>query len=49
MGPKENLIHCRSVAGPAGLYEICVLPEDETRAREIVREIVEVVDDWLTS
>jgi hypothetical protein len=49
MGLKENLIHCRSVAGPAGLYKICVLAEDETRAREIVREIVEVVDDWLTS
>lgn len=45
MGLKENLIHFHSIADPDGLYKICVLSEDETRAREIVREIVEVVDD----
>jgi len=45
MGLKENLIHFHSIADPGGLYKICVLSEDETRAREIVREIVEVVDD----
>jgi len=38
---NENLIHFRSDLGPEGRREICVLPEDESRAREIVREIVE--------
>jgi hypothetical protein len=40
---KENLIHFRSDLGPEGKREICVLPEDESRAREIVHEIVEDV------
>jgi hypothetical protein len=40
---KENLIHFRSDLDPEGRREICVLPEDESRAREIVREIVEDV------
>lgn len=38
---RENLIHFRSDLGQEGRREICVLPEDESRAREIVREIVE--------
>lgn len=45
MGLKENLIRFTSIAGPGGLYKICVLPEDEARARAIVREIVEISDD----
>lgn len=45
VGLKENLIHFSSVAGPGGLYKICVLPKEEARAREIVREIVEIADD----
>jgi hypothetical protein len=38
---KENLIHFRSDLDSEGRREICVLPEDESRAGEIVREIVE--------
>jgi hypothetical protein len=38
---KENLIHFRSDLGSEGRPEIYVLPEDEFRAREIVREVVE--------
>lgn len=40
MSLKENLIHCR-VDGDGGNKTVFVLPEDEARAREIVREIVE--------
>ena len=39
MGLKENLIHCR-VDGDGGDKAVFVLPEDEARAREIVREII---------
>jgi hypothetical protein len=38
---KENLIHFSSFAGAGGLHNVCVLPEDEARAREIVREIID--------
>jgi hypothetical protein len=41
---KENLIHCR-VDHNDGLYKAFVMPEDEARAREIVREIVEGLPD----
>jgi hypothetical protein len=37
----ENRIHARVAAGAA--YRLFVLPEDEERAREIVREVVEGV------
>ena len=38
---KENFIHFRSDLGSEGRRDIYVLPEDETHAYEIVREIVE--------
>jgi len=38
----ENHIHAR-VAETKGVYGLFVLPGDETRAREIVREVVEGV------
>ena len=38
----ENRIHAR-VAEGGGKYQVFVLPEDEARAREIVREVVEGV------
>jgi hypothetical protein len=38
----ENQIHAR-VAETGGAYRLFVLPGDETRAREIVREVVEAV------
>ena len=41
---KENLIHCR-VDHNDGLYKAFVMPEDEARAREIVREIVDGLPD----
>ena len=40
---KENLIHFRSDSTPDGDHEIFVLPKDESRACEIVREIVKDV------
>jgi hypothetical protein len=36
---RENFIRCRERSSPDGLKQIFVLPEDESRAREIVREI----------
>ena len=44
MALKENLIHCR-VDHRDGLYKAFVMPEDEARAREIVREVVEGLPD----
>lgn len=44
MALKENLIHCR-VDHRDGLYKAFVMSEDEARAREIVREIVEGLPD----
>ena len=44
MALKENLIHCR-VDHHDGLCKAFVMPEDEARAREIVREIVEGLPD----
>jgi len=44
MALKENLIHCR-VDHNDGLYKAFVMPEDEARAREIVREVVEGLPD----
>jgi len=38
---RENFIQCRERSSPDGLKQIFVLPEDESRAREIVREIEE--------
>ena len=38
---RENSIRCRERPSPDGLRQIFVLPEDEPRAREIVREIEE--------
>jgi hypothetical protein len=38
---RENFIRCRESSSPDGLKQIFVLPEDESRAREIVREIEE--------
>ncbi len=40
MALKENLIHCRLDLHD-GVRKAFVLPEDEARAREIVREIIE--------
>jgi hypothetical protein len=39
---SENEIHSR-VADTEGMWRLFVLPDDETRAREIVREVVEGV------
>ena len=39
---RENRIHFRH-SETGGEYQLFVLPEDETRAREIVREVVEGV------
>jgi hypothetical protein len=36
----ENQIHAR-VAEAKGVHRLFVLPEDEARAREILREVVE--------
>jgi len=44
MALKENLIHCR-VDHHDGLCKAFVMPEDEARAREIVREVVEGLPD----
>ena len=44
MALKENLIHCR-VDHRDGVRKTFVMPEDEARAREIVREIVEGLPD----
>jgi hypothetical protein len=38
---RENLIRCRESSSPDGSKQIFVLPDDESRAREIVREIEE--------
>jgi len=38
---RENLIRCRERSSLNGSKQIFVLPEDESRAREIVREIEE--------
>jgi hypothetical protein len=38
---RENFIRCREHTSPNGSKQILVLPEDEQRAREIVREIEE--------
>lgn len=38
---RENFIRCREHTSPNGSKQIWVLPEDESRAREIVREIEE--------
>jgi hypothetical protein len=38
---RENFIRCRESSSSDGLKQIFVLPEDELRAREIVREIEE--------
>ena len=40
MALKENLIHCRS-DHQDGIHKAFVLPGDEQRAREIIREIIE--------
>jgi hypothetical protein len=37
----ENLIHFRTVSEGSEVHELFVLPEDELRARKIVREIEE--------
>lgn len=39
MALRENLIHYRLQRAENGAYKLFVLPEDEPRAREIVREI----------
>jgi hypothetical protein len=36
---RENLIHYRLRRAENGAYKLFVLPEDESRAREIIREI----------
>ena len=38
---RENFIRSRETSSPDGSKKIFVLPEDELRAREIVREIEE--------
>ena len=38
---RENFIRCREHSSPNGSKQILVLPEDEPRAREMVREIEE--------
>ena len=38
---RENFIRCREASSPNGSKQIFVLPDDESRAREIVREIEE--------
>ena len=38
---RENFIRCRERSGPDGSKRVFVLPEDELRARQIVREIEE--------
>src|SRR5215472_13164108 len=40
MALKENLIHCR-LDGQEGIRKVFVMPQDEGRAREIVREVTE--------
>jgi hypothetical protein len=42
MALKENLIHCR-LDVDSGSCKVFVLPQDETRARDIVREITDGV------
>ncbi len=41
MALKENLIHCRVDGDSEEKKVVFVMPEDESRAREIVREIIE--------
>ena len=41
MALKENLVHCRSNSDSGSSKAVFVMPEDESRAREIVRQIVE--------
>jgi len=41
MALKENLIHCRVEGDGDNRRVVFVMPEDESRAREIVREIIE--------
>jgi hypothetical protein len=41
MSLRENYIHSRTMRGVGREWKIGVLPEDEVRAREIVREIME--------
>jgi len=41
MALKENLIHCRVDGASDDGKVVLVMPEDESRAREIVREIIE--------
>jgi hypothetical protein len=43
MALKENQIRCR-LAGEEGVRKVFVLPEDQPRARQIVREIIEGVE-----
>lgn len=38
---RENFIRCRESSGPDGSKRVFVLPEDELRVRQIVREIEE--------
>ena len=40
-GLRENLIHSRTEDMEDGLRKVFVMPEDETQAREIVREIID--------
>jgi hypothetical protein len=40
-GLRESLIHSRTEDMKDGLRKVFVMPEDETQAREIVREIIE--------
>jgi hypothetical protein len=43
MALKENLIHCR-LERENGVRKVFVLPEDEPRATQIVREIIEGIE-----
>jgi hypothetical protein len=41
MALKENLIHCRMDSRGGNNKVVFVMPADEARAREIIREIVD--------
>lgn len=41
MALKENLIHCRVDSNGGNGKVVLVMPEDEARAREIVRQVLE--------
>jgi hypothetical protein len=41
MALKENLVHCRVNSNGGSSKAVFVMPEDESRAREVIRQIIE--------